>query len=156
MYKGNGYVELNSTAISPTPSSKDVLLAIMFSTNQPNGLLAWYGQRKGETFQGQDFIALAIVDGFVEFAYRLNNQEAVIKNQKVRVDDGVRHIAVMKRAGNQGILELDRMKDEGESRPTDKNESYLPGNVFIGMLFIISTFSAFLIYPTFFILNKNK
>jgi len=140
-YKGNGYVELNSSVISPSPISKDVLLAVLFSTTQPNGLLVWYGQNKGETFQGQDFVALALVDGFVEFAYRLNNQEEIIRNQHSRVNDGKRHIAIMKRSGNQGTLELDSIVVHGESRPSDKNESYLPGNLFIGGVPNISDFT---------------
>lgn len=131
-YKGNGYVELNSSLISTNTTAKDILVAVLFSTTQPNGLLLWYGQSKGEPFHGQDFIALAINDGYLEMAFRLDNEEQIVKNTFVRVNDGARHIGVVKRYGNLATLELDTMQTFSESRPTDRNESYLPGNLFIG------------------------
>lgn len=133
-FKGNGYIELNRTTIGKKESEKEILIAVMFSTTHPNGLLIWYGQNKDEVYNGQDFIALAIVDGYIEFAFRLNSEESVIKSIQARVDDGQRHVAIMKRAGSQASLELDNLTTYGESRPTKKKESYLPGNVFIGKI----------------------
>lgn len=92
----------------------------------------WYGQNKNEQYNGQDFVALAIVEGFLEFAFRLNSEETLIKNVYSRVDDGVRHVAIIKRTGNQASLELDGLSLHGESRPTNKKESYMPGNTFLG------------------------
>lgn len=133
-YKGNGYIELNRTSLVKSIDEKDILIAILFSTSEPNGLIVWYGQNKGQSYNGQDFVALALVDGFLEFSFRLNSEEAVIKNVNTRVDDGKRHIAIIKRNGNQASLELDNLSSYGESRPTERQESHLPGNVFIGML----------------------
>lgn len=141
MYKGNGYVELNSSLISPNSVAKDVLVAVLFSTTQPNGLILWYGQNKGEPFHGQDFIALALNDGYLEFAFRLNNEESIVKNTFVRANDNIRHIAIVKRNGNLATLELDTLQSFGQSRPTDKVESYLPGNLFIGKQKFVSKFS---------------
>lgn len=73
-----------------------------------------------------------MVDGFAEFSFRLNSEEIVVKNSDIRVDDGKRHIAVIKRDGNIGSLELDRELMTGESRPTERDVSHLPGSVFIG------------------------
>lgn len=137
-FKGNGFIELNRTTIGKKESEKEVLIAVMFSTSHPNGLLVWYGQHKNESYNGQDFIALAIVDGFIEFAFRLNSEESVIRSIPARVDDGQRHIAIIKRAGSQASLELDTLTTYGESRPTKKQESFLPGNIFIGMCFILN------------------
>lgn len=113
-------------------NEKDVLIAVLFSTTHPNGLLVWYGQNKNEQYNGQDFIALAIVDGFLEYSFRLNSEEAMIKNIYSKVDDGTRHVAIIKRQGNHAGLELDGLSLYGESRPTTKKESYLPGHLFIG------------------------
>lgn len=77
-------------------------------------------------------MALAIVEGFLEYAFRLNSEEKVIRNIYSRVDDGVRHVAILKRNGNQASLELDGLSLHEESRPTDKMESFMPGNTFIG------------------------
>lgn len=92
----------------------------------------WYGQNKGEPYVGQDFVALAIIDGYLEYSFRLNSEESVVRSTIARVDNNERHVAILKRNGNQAILELDGMSVYGESRPTDKKESYIPGNVFIG------------------------
>lgn len=131
-YRGNGYIELNSSALVKSPNEKDLLLALLFSTSEPNGLLAWYGQNKGESYSGQDFVALAIVDGYLEFSLRLDGEETVVKNGNTRVDDGKRHIAVMTRNGNHATLELDNFSVYGETTPTSRNFSFLPGNLFIG------------------------
>lgn len=131
-FKGNGYIELNRSSVAKSASQKDILIAVLFSTSHPNGLLVWYGQNKQEPYNGQDFIALAIVDGFVEYSFRLNSEEALIRNVQSRVDDGHRRVAIIKRTGNQASLELEGLTSYGESRPTNKNNSYLPGHVFIG------------------------
>lgn len=118
--------------IAANTTAKDVLVAVLFATKQSNGLILWYGQNRGEAFHGQDFIALALNDGYLEFAFRLNNEETIVRNTFVRANDGARHIAVVKRNGNLATLELDTLQSFGESRPTAKDESYLPGNLFIG------------------------
>lgn len=132
LYKGNGFVEINSSALVKSANEKDILLALMFSTNDTNGLLAWYGQNKGEPFNGQDFIALAVNDGFLEFALRLDGEETLIKHVNQRVNDGKRHTAVLTRTGNQATLELDNFSVYGETTPSSRNVSFLPGNFFVG------------------------
>lgn len=122
---------MNSSTIAKTANEKDILVGVLFSTKQPNGLLVWYGQNKGESYTGQDFVALAIVDGYLEYSFRLNSEESLVKSI-ARVDNSDRHVAILKRNGNQATLELDGLSVYGESRPTDKKESYIPGNVFIG------------------------
>lgn len=106
-------------------------MALLFSTHEPNGLLAWYGQPKGEVYSGQDFIALAIVDGFLEFSFRLDGEESFIKSNS-RVNDGKRHIVVITRNSHRASLELDNFTVHGESTPGTREHSYLPGNLFIG------------------------
>lgn len=130
--KGNGYIELNRSSVVNGPTQKEILIALLFSTTHPNGLLFWYGQNRGEPYTGQDFVALAVVDGYLEYSFRLNSEETSIKNVQTRVDDGARHIAIVKRNGNHASLELDVLTSYGESRPTDKLESYLPGHLFLG------------------------
>lgn len=130
-YKGNSYIELNRSTIAKSSTEKELLIAVMFSTSHPNGLLVWYGQKKGEAYNGQDFVALALVDGFLEYAFRLNSEESLIKSN-ARVNDNSRHVAIFKRNGNQATLEVDGFMVYGESRPTGQKESFIPGNVFIG------------------------
>lgn len=131
-YKGNGYIELNSSALVKSQNEKDILLAILFSTTEPNGLLAWYGQNKGDAYNGQDFIALAVNDGFLELSLRLDGEETIIKHVNSRIDDGKRHTAVLTRNANHATLELDNFSVYGETAAGSRNYSILPGNLFIG------------------------
>lgn len=131
-YNGNSYIELNRSSLLKSSDERDVLIAVLFSTTSPNGLLVWYGQDKHQSYAGQDFIALAIVDGYVEISFRLNSEEAGKRYPNKRVDDGARHIAIIKRVGHQATLELDNQPVQVESRPTDRDVSHLPGNVFLG------------------------
>lgn len=130
-YKGNSYLELNRSTIANSSNEKDLLFAVLFSTNQPNGLLLWYGQNKGEAYNGQDFISLSLVDGYLDFSFRLNSEESSVKSAN-RVDNNIRHTAIFKRTGNQASLEVDGLTSWGESRPTSQKESYIPGHLFIG------------------------
>lgn len=131
-FRGNGYLELDRSQFNDETNQKYSFAAMVFSTSDPDGLLLWWGQPKGETYTGQDFMALALVDGIVEFAFRLNGEEAVIRNPDKRVDDGHRHIVLVKRTDNTAILELDHVLYADETRPTNKNTMSLPGHVFIG------------------------
>ncbi|XP_037931811.1 basement membrane-specific heparan sulfate proteoglycan core protein [Teleopsis dalmanni] len=131
-FHGNGYLELNRSEFSKAIEQKYSFAGMVFSTTSPNGLLLWWGQELGQEYTGQDFMALAVVDGIVEFSIRMNGEETVIRNPEKRVDDGRRHIALIKRTDNTAILELDHLLDAGETRPTGKETMTLPGNVFIG------------------------
>lgn len=131
-YKGNGFVELNRSAIIKSDTESEILIAVVFSTVEPSGLLVWYGPHKGEPYNGQDFVALSIVDGYLEFAFRMQDDETQILNQQVRVDDGERHIAVLTRNGNKGTLEVDNSAVSGDIAETSVESSQLPGNLFLG------------------------
>lgn len=133
-FHGNGYLELNRTHFDEAVEQKFSSAAMVFSTTAPDGLLLWWGQPKGEAYTGQDFMALAIVDGIAEFAFRLNGEETVIRNPDKRVDDGIRHIVLIKRTDNTAILELDHILYADETKDTGKNTMSLPGHVFIGKL----------------------
>ncbi|XP_039152495.1 basement membrane-specific heparan sulfate proteoglycan core protein isoform X13 [Drosophila simulans] len=131
-FRGDGYVELNRSHFQPALEQSYTSMGIVFTTNKPNGLLFWWGQEAGEEYTGQDFIAAAVVDGYVEYSMRLDGEEAVIRNSDIRVDNGERHIVIAKRDENTAILEVDRMLHSGETRPTSKKSMKLPGNVFVG------------------------
>lgn len=129
------YLEMNRTALTNQGNEiTNVGVAFMFNTKKPEGLLFWFGQPKGTAFEGQDFIGVAIVDGLLEFGFRLNGEESVIKNTFTRVDDGFRHIVVVKQETSRFSLEVDGYVQHGESRPSGKNTIYLPGNPLLGKL----------------------
>lgn len=130
-FRSNGYLELDRSTIAKGVSQTEGGIALMFSTKRPNGLLVWHGQNKGSEFKGEDFMALAIVDGLLEYSFRLDGEESFVRHN-FRVDTGIRYIAIMKRNGNQASLELAGLMEHGETRPTGKKEMILPGHVFLG------------------------
>lgn len=131
-FRGNGYLELDRNVIANSSSQLSSGIAVLFSTRQPNGLLLWYGQNKGKAFVGEDFLALAVVDGILEFAFRLDGEESFVRHHGIRVDTNQRHVAIIKRRENQASLELDGLTEYGETRPTGKKEIILPGHIFLG------------------------
>ncbi|XP_070509893.1 basement membrane-specific heparan sulfate proteoglycan core protein isoform X10 [Chironomus tepperi] len=131
-FKGNSWLELDRNTIANASKQLASGIALLFSTKQSNGLLLWYGQNKGHAFNGEDFLSLAVNDGILEFAFRLDGEESFIRHHGTRVDQNVRHIAILKRTGNQASLELDGLTEYGETRPTLKKEMELPGHIFLG------------------------
>lgn len=132
-FHGNSYIELNRSTVAASSTESAIMIAVMFSTSKPNGLLFWYGQNKDETsYNGTDYLALAVVEGYLEYSFRLDSQEETIRNLQNRVDDNMQHVAIVKQTGNKASLEMDSYTLYGESRPTDRKTTYLPGHVFIG------------------------
>lgn len=131
-YKDNSYLEVNRSVLADKVDLEETGIAILFSTKKSDGLLFWQGQPKGTEFKGQDFLAVAIVDGLIEFSFRLNEEESLLKNTFTRVDDGGRHIVVIKQEQTRFSLEVDSYVQHGETRPTGKATIHLPGNLLIG------------------------
>ncbi|KAH8235981.1 hypothetical protein KR032_011790, partial [Drosophila birchii] len=140
-FRGDGYVEINRTQFDPAVEQDYSSVAIVFTTFKSDGLLVWWGQKAGEEFTGQDYLAVAVVDGYVEYSLRLDGEETVIRNSDTRVNDGARHIVIAKRVDNTAMLEVDRILHSGETRPTGVKKMKLPGNVFIGGIPDIARFT---------------
>lgn len=105
---------------------------MVFHTSEPNGLLIWYGQNDGQAFDVEDYMALAVVDGHLEFSLRLDDQEITIKSEK-RVDDGEMHRVAIKRDGKEATLQVGLNSISSKTIASLRNFSYLTGNVFIGV-----------------------
>ncbi|XP_050085737.1 basement membrane-specific heparan sulfate proteoglycan core protein isoform X14 [Anopheles aquasalis] len=130
-FHGNGFVEISPQALEKGPNQQTTEIAIMFSAYQDNGLLLWYGQRNDEEYLGNDHIALAIQDGYVELTVRMDGQESTIRSD-VYIADSEQHVALIRREGNQFHLQMDSLTVHGETRPTGKKMMYLPGSIYIG------------------------
>ncbi|XP_035902063.1 basement membrane-specific heparan sulfate proteoglycan core protein isoform X6 [Anopheles stephensi] len=131
-FSGNGFIEINPKAFKNSENQVTTELAIMFSAYEPNGLLIWYGQRNDEEFLGNDYIALAVQNGFVELTIRMDGQESNVRNSDVYVVDNERHVALIRRERNQFHLQVDSMTVHGETRPTGKQTMEIPGSIYVG------------------------
>lgn len=129
-FQGDGFLELESSAISENSTQASSEIYIWFTTSSSNGLIFWYGQPKDTEFDGGDFMALAVVDGFLEFSFRLDGEETVIKHRNIELE--TRHGAVIKRNGNEASLELNGEIESGETKLTEKKDMLLTGNMFFG------------------------
>ncbi|KAG8227758.1 hypothetical protein J437_LFUL005763 [Ladona fulva] len=133
-FQGDGYLEL-STTLLPHKSSNDLESIIMeFSTTSSNGLIFWHGQTPETDGRGQDFLAVAVVNGHLEFSYELGSGPASIRLDQTRVDDGKRHRVVFHREGKDGSIELD-----GADIKIGKSPGFLTmlntlGNIYLGGL----------------------
>jgi len=134
--KGNGYVELNRSAfVDGGPSQSSISFGLRFSTTKSKGLLFWFGQKRLETSNQQDFIALYIEDGHLVYAFRLNGNEHRLSTT-IAINDGQQCYVFVKQIGNEGSIELPDYNYHlsGHSDPINKDARInLPGNVFLGI-----------------------
>ncbi|XP_054720927.1 basement membrane-specific heparan sulfate proteoglycan core protein-like [Uloborus diversus] len=105
-FGGDGYLSLDSEMLPHNPSDKDEVIGFSFSTTSLQGLLFFHGQKPESDGKGQDYLAAAIVDGYLEFSYELGGGPAIIKSP-VKVNDGKTHYVTLKRTARHGSLELD-------------------------------------------------
>ena len=64
-FEGNGYIALDSELMPHTLN--DEVIIFSFSTTSTEGLLLFHGQKPESDGKGQDYLAVAIVDGYLEF-----------------------------------------------------------------------------------------
>lgn len=131
-YNGNSYIELNSTAVVGAQYQSIISFGMVFRTSESNGLLIWHGQNDDESFDVEDYMALAVVDGHLEFSLQMDDQEITIVSEK-RVDDGEVHQVVIKRDGKEATLQVGLNSIGRKTIESLRNFSFLTGNVFIGV-----------------------
>ncbi|XP_069692113.1 basement membrane-specific heparan sulfate proteoglycan core protein isoform X26 [Periplaneta americana] len=134
-FQGDGYIELSNSLLPHKSPTENEVITIEFSTTEPNGLIFWHGQTPdtdGRT--QQDYVALAVVNGVLEFSFELGSGPAQIQTSaNARVDDGKRHHVVLKRQASDGSIELDSITEFGESHGVLKMLN-TRGNIYIGGL----------------------
>jgi len=132
-FQGDSYVEIDKSLLPHVSTNASEVFIIEFSTSDANGLLFWNGQKPETAGHGQDYIALSVVNGRLEFSYELGSGPAQITTAK-RVDDGFRHRVVAKRTTRQGSLELDGVQENGLSPQGNHQMLNTKGNIYIGGL----------------------
>ncbi|PNF14540.1 hypothetical protein B7P43_G15032, partial [Cryptotermes secundus] len=134
-FQGDGYIELSNSLLPHKTPTENEVITLEFSTTEPNGLIFWHGQTPdtdGRT--QQDYVALAVVDGILEFSFELGSGPAQIQTRAdTRVDDGKRHHVILRRQASDGSIELDSITEFGESQGILKMLN-TRGNIYIGGL----------------------
>lgn len=143
-FQGDGYAELSGNLL-PHKSPREVIV-VEFATSGGDGLLLWHGQEPHRSGRGQDFLALGVVQGYLELSFELGSGSARIRSDR-RVSSGRKHRAVLSRQEREGSLELDddttvKFGESGGHR-TSLN-TY--GNIYIGK-YLPSNFFPFIFQP---------
>ncbi|XP_046742518.1 basement membrane-specific heparan sulfate proteoglycan core protein [Diprion similis] len=130
-FRGDGWLELERSLM--THEEEKEVLGFEISTNKSNGLIMWHGQTPKD-LSADDFISLAVVDGYVEYQYNLGSGPAVIRVTAQRVDDGERHRIVLKRQGSEGSIELNGEHTESGASEGLQQLLNARGSVYLGGL----------------------
>ncbi|XP_044579347.1 basement membrane-specific heparan sulfate proteoglycan core protein isoform X6 [Cotesia glomerata] len=128
-FRGDGWLELDHSVMTHDEQSE--VIGFEISTNKSNGLIMWHGQTPNN-LNPDDYVALAVIDGYIEYQYNLGSGPAVMRVPTQRVDDGERHRIILKRHGADGSIELNG--DHTEIGVSDGLQKTLNtrGNVYLG------------------------
>ncbi|KAL1455510.1 hypothetical protein WDU94_009600 [Cyamophila willieti] len=129
-FLGGGYVELKKELIPEQRSEES--FSFDFVTDDTNALLLWNGQPSYKNGLSREFIAVAVVNGYLEYSYDLGDGMVTIKFSKKRVNDGVKHNVNVTRINKLGSLELDnKVVGKGES-PGSQGVITTRGSIYLG------------------------
>ncbi|CAH1774180.1 unnamed protein product, partial [Owenia fusiformis] len=130
-FQGNSYIELPGSLLPHINSQSEEVISITFATDSSDALLFWHGQTPEIDGKGQDYFAIAIVDGYPVLSFELGSGPATI-TARYRVDDGEEHTVIARRTGQRGTIEVDTVVLEvGESGGTLQMLN-TKGNIYIG------------------------
>ncbi|XP_076237238.1 basement membrane-specific heparan sulfate proteoglycan core protein-like isoform X3 [Calliopsis andreniformis] len=128
-FKGDGWLELDKSVM--THDEDREVLGFEISTNKTKGLIMWHGQTPND-LNPDHYIALAVVDGYVEYQYNLGTGPVIIRVTAQKVDDGERHRIILKRQGNDGSIELNGEHLENSGSYGTQQDLNTKGNVYLG------------------------
>ncbi|XP_015437458.1 PREDICTED: pikachurin-like [Dufourea novaeangliae] len=128
-FKGDGWLELNRSVM--THDEECEVLCFEISTNKSKGLIMWHGQTPND-LNPDHYMALAVVDGYVEYQYNLGMGPVVIRVTAQKVDDGERHRIILKRQGSDGSIELNGEHMESGTSSGIQQDLNTRGSVYIG------------------------
>ncbi|XP_044751334.1 basement membrane-specific heparan sulfate proteoglycan core protein isoform X8 [Coccinella septempunctata] len=131
-FDGNGYLEFGRDMLPHQSENEEEVIALELSTNSSNGLILWHGQSPNQDAQGQDYLALSLENGNLQFSYDLGSGPAIIYNNEVKVNDGERHLVILKRRGKSGSIEIDRQYTQSDISVGSATSLNCRGNIYLG------------------------
>ncbi|CAG2167829.1 unnamed protein product, partial [Oppiella nova] len=130
---GDGFLTFNTNLLPHSSSLADEVIKFTISTQEDEGLVFFHGQTPDANGIGKDFMAVAVNDGQIEFTFELGSGSAKIRSF-VKVNDGSKHIIVVKRKGKEGSLTIDGTHESyGESSGSLQTLN-ASGDIYIGGL----------------------
>nr|XP_018910612.1 PREDICTED: basement membrane-specific heparan sulfate proteoglycan core protein isoform X4 [Bemisia tabaci] len=133
-FNGNGYVELSGDLLPHVQLDDSDIVELQFSTSHNEGILLWHGRDPKEFGRNQDYFAIAIVNGSVEFSYELGSGPVTILLSEQKVNDNQKHTVTARRQKLVGSIQLDGTFSKSGSSKGGLTQLNTSGNVFIGGL----------------------
>ncbi|XP_011495094.1 PREDICTED: pikachurin-like [Ceratosolen solmsi marchali] len=128
-FRGDGWLELSNSIM--THKDEKEMIGFEVSTNKTNGLIMWHGNKFIKRITN-NYIALAIIDGYIECQYNLGSGPVILRITTIKIDDGQRHRIIVKRDGRNGSIELDGEHIEIGISDGHNEQLEISENVFIG------------------------
>ncbi|KAH9504451.1 Basement membrane-specific heparan sulfate proteoglycan core protein, partial [Bulinus truncatus] len=131
-FNEDGHIEIDSAKFTHAKRGLQENFTITIETTESDGLILWQGQKPDEQKTSKsDFIALALVDGFVQFSYELGDGPGFVKSLNP-VNDGYPHSIFVARDGKVASVTVDQEPlVSGSSRGSLKVLN-VSGNLFLG------------------------
>ena len=105
-------------------------MEISLKTYSKSGLIMW--SHKGLTLKS-DYMAVALVDGFVELSYNLGKQKDLFfLRSNVRVDDGKWHWINIERNKRHSVLQVDSQRPVTGVSEAGANDLNTDGLIWVG------------------------
>ncbi|XP_076631096.1 terribly reduced optic lobes isoform X1 [Colletes latitarsis] len=128
-FTGDGWLELDRSVMNHNEERE--LIGFEISTNKTRGLIMWHGQSPND-LNPDHYMALGVVDGYVEYQYNLGTGPVKIRVTAQKVDDGERHRIILKRRGSDGSIELNGEHMENGASYGTEHDLNTRGNVYLG------------------------
>lgn len=111
-------------------SQRENHFEISIKTHSKSGLILW--TNKGTTLK-TDYLAVAVIDGFVELSYNLGKQkELFFLRGNIRVDDGRWHVISIERNKRHAALQVDSHRPVTGVSEVGANELNTDGLIWLG------------------------
>ncbi|XP_054159296.1 basement membrane-specific heparan sulfate proteoglycan core protein-like isoform X2 [Oppia nitens] len=130
---GDGFFTLGPQYLPHISSSADEVIKFSIMTQEDEGLIFFHGQTPEVNGVGQDFMAVALIDGKVEFSFELGSGLAKIRSS-IKVNDGLGHTVDVKRKGKEGSLTIDGMHESYGESEGDLQMLNTSGDIYVGGL----------------------
>ncbi|XP_055334862.1 agrin-like [Paramacrobiotus metropolitanus] len=129
-FDGHTFLEYPNLVTKSLDNQERNSFKFRVKTTSPNGLIVW--QSKGKSIRG-DFIAIAIVKGYVQFSYDLGKeQEFFAITSVILVNDGKWHTVAAERIKRWGSLQVDDETARTKTSSPGATALNTNGNIYIG------------------------
>ncbi|XP_060879808.1 basement membrane-specific heparan sulfate proteoglycan core protein isoform X7 [Metopolophium dirhodum] len=118
-FSGNSYLQLENSLLDR--NKREHSISMTFTTDSANGLLYWQGQEPNNDGVVDNYIAISIVNGYVELSHRFQGRSTpAIRATDHHVNNNEPHVILIRGNGAEWSLELDRSTTEyGKERDVD-------------------------------------